>query len=334
VSVPVAVIGTGLAGGEILNTLAERGFETVHALATRASLGSEVSFGDETLKTKTAEGFDFSTVKIVFGAAGADAARSFAPRIANAGAVMVDVSSAFRLDPAVPLIVPEVNADALARFGKKRIVAIADPAVSQIAAALKPLHEAATLTRLTATVLLAVSEAGKDAMDELFGQTRAVFVGDPTEARLLPKRIAFNLIPQAGSFRAGGETSTEEGFAAELRKVLGPEIKLSLTAVRAPVFVSHSAVLNAEFETPLSAAQAQGLLRSAPGLMLIDRREDGGYTTPVEAVGEYAVQVSRVRKDTGAPNGIALWVTADNLRKGAALNAVQAAESLIARHLA
>jgi aspartate-semialdehyde dehydrogenase len=333
-SFPIAVLGAGLAGAEVLNTLEERGFEGphVHVLATRASMGTAVSFGDRELKTKTAEGFDFAAVRCVIAAAGATAAKAYAPKIAGAGAFMVDLSDAFRMDPAVPLVVPEVNPDALARAAKKRIAALPDPAVAMVLAALKPLHDAARLTRFTATIHYAVSGAGKDAMDELFSQTRAVFVGDPPDARLLPKRIAFNLIPQAGNFRPDGDTDLEAAFVTETRKILDPDVKIAVTALRVPVFVSHAAVLNAEFENAISPAQAQGLLRAAPGLMLIDRREDGGYTTPVEAVGEYAVQVSRVRKDASVTHGLSLWVTADNLRKSAALNAVQIAETLIAKH--
>ncbi len=332
----IAVVGaTGTVGQEILNVLAEREIEDVEvvALASRQSMGVEVSFGDATLKCRDIAQHDFTKTAIAFLALDAKTAKEWAPKIATAGAVVIDTSSAFRLDPAVPLVVPEVNAHTLERFAKKNIVAVANGAVAQRLAALKPLHDEAKITRVVATTFQSVSGAGKDAMDELFAQTRAIFVGDQVERAALPKQIAFNVIPQIGDIDAEGATSEETSQAMEMRKVLDPDVRLAVTAVRTPVFVGDAEACVVEFERPITAQKAKSLLREAPGLILIDRREDGGYVTPVEAVGDFATYVSRVRKDSSVPNGLALWLASDNLRKGAALNAVQIAETLMAKHL-
>lgn len=332
----IAVAGaTGTVGQEILNVLAEREIEDVEvvALASRKSMGVEVSYGDATLKCRDIAQHDFSKTQITFLALDAKTAKEWAPKIATAGSVVIDTSPAFRLDPSVPLVVPEVNAHTLERFSKKNIVAVANGAVAQRLAALKPLHDAAKITRVVATTFQAVSGAGKDAMDELFSQTRAIFVGDQVERTALPKQIAFNVIPQIGEIDAEGATAEETAQAMEMRKILDPDVKLAVTAVRTPVFVGDAEACVVEFEKPITAQKAKALLREAPGLILIDRREDGGYVTPVETVGDFATYVSRVRKDSSVPNGLALWLASDNLRKGAALNAVQIAETLMAKHL-
>ncbi len=332
----IAVAGaTGTVGQEILNVLAEREIEDLEvvALASRKSMGVEVSYGDAILKCRDIAQHDFSKTAITIMAMDAASAKEWAPKIATAGSVVIDTSSAFRMDPSVPLIVPEVNAHTLERFAKKNIVAVANGAVAQRLAALKPLHDEARITRVVATTFQSVSGAGKDAMDELFAQTRAIFVGDQVERAALPKQIAFNVIPQIGDIDAEGATAEETSQAMEMRKVLDPDVKLAVTAVRTPVFVGDAEACIVEFEKPITPQKAKSLLREAPGLILIDRREDGGYVTPVEAVGDFATYVSRVRKDASVPNGLALWLTSDNLRKGAALNAVQIAETLMAKHL-
>ncbi len=332
----IAVAGaTGTVGQEILNVLAEREIEDVEvvALASRQSMGVEVSFGDATLKCRDLAQHDFTKTAITFLALDAKSAKEWAPKIATAGSVVIDTSSAFRMDPGVPLVVPEVNPQALERFAKKNIVAVANGAVAQRLAALKPLHDEAKITRVVATTFQAVSGAGKDAMDELFSQTRAIFVGDQVERTALPKQIAFNVIPQIGEIDAEGLTAEETSQAMEMRKVLDPDVKLAVTAVRTPVFVGDAEACTVEFENPITAQKAKSLLREAPGLILIDRREDGGYVTPVETVGDFATYVSRVRRDASVPNGLSLWLASDNLRKGAALNAVQIAETLMAKHL-
>ncbi len=332
----LAVAGaTEDAGGEILNALAERDLAetTVVALALRKSQGVEVSFGDDRLKCKAIEHYDFKGTDLVFLCGDAAFAKEWAPKVAAAGGVAIDVSSAFRLDPAVPLVVPEVNAAAIEGFAAKRLVALPMPTVAQLAAALKPLHEEAGLLRVQVTALEATSGAGRDAMDELFSQTRAIFVGDAPEKALLPKQIAFNVIPQVGDMREDGQTSAEWALMAETRKVLDPDVQIAATSVRVPVFIGHALAVHAEFERPISSQTAQARLRSAPGIMLVDRREDGGYVTPVDAAGDYAVFVSRVRKDPSVAHGLAFWCVADDLKKSLALNAVQIAETLMAKHL-
>jgi len=332
----VAVVGaTGNVGREMLDILAEREFpaDEVVALASRRSQGTECSFGDKTLKVKALDHYDFSDVDICLMSAGGSVSKEWSPKIAAAGAVVIDNSSAWRMDPDVPLIVPEVNADAVAGFTRKNIIANPNCSTAQLVVALKPLHDAARIRRVVVATYQSVSGAGKDAMDELFSQTKAVYTLDEIEAKKFPKRIAFNCIPQIDVFMDDGSTREEWKMVVETKKILDPKIKLIATCVRVPVFVGHSEAVNIEFENPITADEAREILRGAPGCLVIDRREPGGYTTPYECVGEDATYISRIREDSTVENGLTMWVVSDNLRKGAALNAVQIAETLINRKL-
>ena len=332
----VAVVGaTGNVGREMLSILAEREFpaDEVVALASRKSQGTECSFGDKTLKVKALDTYDFSDVDICLMSAGGSVSKEWSPKIAAQGAVVIDNSSAWRMDPDVPLIVPEVNADAAAGFRKKGIIANPNCSTAQLVVALKPLHDKATIKRVVVATYQSVSGAGKDAMDELFSQTKSVFTLDEMENKKFPKRIAFNLIPQIDVFMEDGYTKEEWKMNAETKKILDPKIKLTATCVRVPVFVSHSEAVNIEFENPISADEARNILRTAPGCLVIDKREPGGYVTPYEAAGEDATYISRIREDVTVENGLEMWVVSDNLRKGAALNAIQIAEVLINRKL-
>ncbi|MGI6245212.1 MAG: aspartate-semialdehyde dehydrogenase [Pseudochelatococcus sp.] len=332
----IAVVGaTGNVGREILDILAERAFPVseVVALASRRSLGQDVSFGDRTLKAKDLATYDFSDTDICLMSAGGDVAREWAPRIGAQGAVVIDNSSAWRYDSDVPLIVPEVNADAITGFSKKNIIANPNCSTAQLVVALKPLHDAATIRRVVVATYQSVSGAGKDAMDELFSQTRAIFTTGEVQPGKFTKRIAFNVIPHIDVFMEDGYTKEEWKMMAETKKILDPAIKLTATAVRVPVFISHAEAVNVEFEKPITADEAREILRQAPGCLVIDKRENGGYITPHEAAGEDPTYISRIREDATVENGLAFWVVADNLRKGAALNAVQIAEVLINRKL-
>jgi len=332
----VAVVGaTGNVGREMLGILAERRFpaDEVVALASRRSQGVEVSYGEETLKVKALEHFDFSDVDICLMSAGSAISKEWSPRIAAKGAVVIDNSSCWRLDPDVPLVVPEVNADAVADFRKKRIIANPNCSTAELVVALKPLHDKARIKRVVVATYQSVSGAGREAMDELFAQTRAVYVTDPIEPKKFPKRIAFNVIPQIDGFMDDGFTREEWKMVAETKKILDPKIKLVATCVRVPVFIGHAEAVNIEFEEPISADEVRELLRNAPGCLVIDKREAGGYVTPFESAGEDATYISRVREDPTVDNGLVLWIVSDNLRKGAALNAVQIAECLINRKL-
>jgi aspartate-semialdehyde dehydrogenase len=334
----VAVVGaTGNVGREILNILAERQFplDEIAAIASAKSTGDVIDFGDsgEELKVRNLEHFDFAGWDIALFAAGSKVSETYAPRAAAAGCTVIDNSSLYRMDPDVPLIVPEVNPDAIAGYRKKNIIANPNCSTAQLVVALKPLHDAATIKRVVVATYQSVSGAGKRGMDELFEQSRNIFVGDSNEAAFFTKQIAFNVIPHIDSFLEDGSTKEEWKMMVETKKILGSKIKVSATCVRVPVFVGHSEAVNVEFEKELSAEEAQKMLREAPGVMLVDKREDGGYVTPVEAVGEYATYVSRVRDDPTVDNGLSLWVVSDNLRKGAALNAVQIAELLGRKHL-
>ncbi|WP_024280431.1 aspartate-semialdehyde dehydrogenase [Xanthobacter sp. 126] len=332
----VAVVGaTGNVGREILSILDERGFpaDEVVALASRKSQGVEVSYGDKTLKVKALETYDFSDTDICLMSAGGAVSKEWSPKIGAQGCVVIDNSSQWRMDPDVPLIVPEVNADAIVGFSKKNIIANPNCSTAQLVVALKPLHDAATIKRVVVSTYQSVSGAGKEGMDELFSQTRAIFVSDPVEPKKFPKRIAFNLIPQIDVFMDDGFTKEEWKMVAETKKILDPKIKLTATCVRVPVFISHSEAVNVEFEKELSADDARKILREAPGILVIDTREPGGYATPHEAAGEDATYISRLRDDPTVDNGIAFWCVSDNLRKGAALNAVQIAEVLVNRKL-
>ena len=334
----VAVVGaTGNVGREILNVLAERQFplDEVAAIASARSTGDVIDFGEsgETLSVRNLEHFDFAGWDMALFAAGSAVSKTYVPKAAGAGCTVIDNSSLFRMDPDVPLIVPEVNAEAIAGYRKKNIIANPNCSTAQLVVALKPLHEAAKIKRVVIATYQSVSGTGKSAMDELFEQSRNIFVGDPSEPKIYPKQIAFNVIPQAGDFLEDGATTEEWKLVVETKKILDPAIKVSATCVRVPVFVGHSEAVNVEFQDEISAKKAQAILREAPGVMLVDKREAGGYVTPVECVGDYATFVSRVREDPTVENGLSLWVVSDNLRKGAALNAVQIAELLGRKHL-
>ncbi len=330
----VAIAGaTGNVGREMLSILAERRFPVseVVALASSRSIGKEVSFGDRTLKCKALDHYDFSDTDICLMSAGGSVSKEWSPKIGAKGCVVIDNSSAWRMDPDVPLIVPEVNADAARGFVSKYIIANPNCSTAQLVVALKPLHDRATIKRVVVATYQSVSGAGKEAMDELFAQTRAIFVSDPVQSKKFTKRIAFNLIPQIDVFMDDGSTKEEWKMVAETKKILDPKIKLTATCVRVPVFISHSEAVNIEFEKPISADEARDILREAPGCLVIDRREPGGYITPHEAAGEDATYISRIREDPTIENGLNLWCVSDNLRKGAALNAVQIAEVLANR---
>ncbi|MCL6678484.1 aspartate-semialdehyde dehydrogenase [Sphingomonas sp. RG327] len=334
----VAVVGaTGNVGREILNILAERQFplDEVAAVASASSTGDVIDFGDsgKELKVRNLEHFDFSGWDMALFAAGSEVSKIYVPKAAQAGCTVIDNSSLYRMDPDVPLIVPEVNAEAISGYTKKNIIANPNCSTAQLVVALKPLHDAAKIKRVVVATYQSVSGAGKRGMDELFEQSRNIFVGDANEADFFTKQIAFNVIPHIDSFLDDGSTKEEWKMVVETKKILGSKIKLTATCVRVPVFVGHSEAVNVEFENELSAEQAQAILREAPGVMLVDKREDGGYVTPVECVGEYATYVSRVRDDPTVEHGLSLWVVSDNLRKGAALNAVQIAELLGRKHL-
>ena len=327
---------TGNVGREVLAILAEREFpyDELAAVASSRSQGDEIEIGDtgKTVKCQNIENFDWSGWDMAIFAIGSDATAIHAPK-RRAGCVVIDNSSLYRMDPDVPLIVPEVNAHAIDGYRAKNIIANPNCSTAQMVVALKPLHEAAKIKRVVVSTYQSVSGTGKAAMDELFEQSRNIFVGDPTEPNIYPKQIAFNVIPHIDSFLDDGSTKEEWKMVVETKKILDPAIKVTATCVRVPVFVGHSEAVNIEFENEISAEEAQAILREAPGVMLVDKREDGGYVTPVECVGEYATYVSRVREDPTVENGLSMWVVSDNLRKGAALNAVQIAELLGRRHL-
>lgn len=334
----VAVVGaTGNVGREMLAILAEREFpcDEIAAVASSRSTGSEIEYGEtgKMLKCKNIEHFDFTGWDIALFSAGSGPAKTYAPKAAAAGCVVIDNSSFYRMDPDVPLVVPEVNPDAIDGYVRKNIIANPNCSTAQMVVALKPLHDVARIKRVVVSTYQSVSGAGKSGMDELFEQSRAIFVGDPTEPKTFTKQIAFNVIPHIDVFMDDGSTKEEWKMVVETKKILDSKIKLNATCVRVPVFVGHSESLNIEFEDEISAEEAQNILREAPGCMLIDKREDGGYITPVECVGDGATYISRVREDPTVENGLVLWCVSDNLRKGAALNAVQIAELLGRRHL-
>ncbi len=332
----VAVVGaTGNVGREMLNILAERKFpaDDVVALASRRSQGVEVSHGDRTLKVRALEHQDFSRIDICLMSAGSAVAKDWAPKIAAAGTVVIDNSSCWRYDADVPLIVPEVNADAVVNFRKRGIIANPNCSTAQLVVVLKPLHDRAKIKRVVVATYQSVSGAGKEAMDELFAQTKAVFQVDDIVAKKFPKRIAFNLIPHIDAFMEDGYTKEEWKMVVETKKILDPKIKLVATCVRVPVFIGHSEAVNIEFENPITVDEAREILGNAPGCLVIDRREPGGYATPYEAAGDDDTYISRIREDATVENGLAMWIVSDNLRKGAALNAIQIAECLIERKL-
>ena len=328
----IAIVGaTGNVGREMLNILAERQFpvDEIVALASRRSLGTECSFGDKTLTTEDLDTFDFTGWDMALFAIGSDATKKYAPVAAKAGCVVIDNSSLYRYDPDVPLIVPEVNPDAVDGYARKNINANPNCSTAQMVVALKPLHDRARIKRVVVATYQSVSGTGKDAMEELWNQTKGLYVpGQEVEPSVYPKQIAFNVIPHIDSFMEDGTTREEWKMVAETKKIVDPAIKVTATCVRVPVFVGHSEAVNIEFEDELDEDEARDILRESPGILVVDKREDGGYVSPVECVGEYATYVSRLRTDPTVENGLALWVVSDNLRKGAAINAVQIAELL------
>ncbi len=333
----IAVVGaTGAVGREILTTLSERDFpaDEVIAVASERSAGAQVSYGeDKVLKVRDLVSFDFKGIDIALFSPGAKISAVHAPRAAASGCVVIDNTSQFRMDPEVPLVVPEVNGQAIAGYTRRNIIANPNCSTIQMVMALKPLHDRAKIKRVVVATYQSVSGAGKEAMDELFEQTRGIFVNKPVVKHKFTKQIAFNVIPHIDVFMDDGATKEEWKMAAETRKILDPDIKVSATCVRVPVFIGHAEAINVEFEKPLSAEDARTALKAAPGISVIDRRDDEGYVTPAECAGEDMVYVSRIRKDDTVPNGLSLWVVCDNLRKGAALNAVQIAEELVRTYM-
>jgi aspartate-semialdehyde dehydrogenase len=333
----IAVVGaTGNVGREMMNVLLERQFPVseIHALASRRSVGTDVSWGDKMIKCQDLEQFDFTKADICLMSAGSAVAKEWGPRIGAKGCVVIDNSSCWRYDQDVPLIVPEVNPEAIRGYTKKNIIANPNCSTAQMVVVLKPLHDAAKIKRVVVSTYQSVSGAGKDAMDELWQQTKSKYVpGTDVEPKKFPKQIAFNCIPHIDVFMEDGYTKEEWKMLVETKKILDPKIKLTATCVRVPVFVGHSESVNIEFENPLSPEEAREILRNAPGVLVVDKREPGGYTTPVEAAGEFATFVSRIREDATVENGLVLWIVSDNLLKGAALNAVQIAESMIEQNL-
>ena len=332
----VAVVGaTGNVGREMLNILEEVNFpvDKMHAIASRKSIGVEVSFGEKIIKCEDVEQFDFSTVDVVLMSVSGSFSKTWAEKIGAAGPIVIDNSSAWRMDPDVPLIVPEVNPDDVAYAGKKNIIANPNCSTAQLVVALKPLHDRARIKRVVVSTYQSVSGAGKEGMDELWDQTKGVFVLGAPEPKKFPKQIAFNVIPFIGAFGDDGYTDEEAKMWNEVHKMIDPAIALTVTCVRVPVMVGHSEAVNVEFHDPIDEDEARDLLRESPGLIVIDQRNDKGYMTPKEAQGEFPVFVSRIRKDPTVENGLNMWVVADNLRKGAALNAVQIAELLHERGL-
>jgi aspartate-semialdehyde dehydrogenase len=333
----VAVAGaTGNVGREMLSILAERRFpaDEVIALASERSIGREVSYGDDdVLKVKNLADFDFTGVDICLSSPGGKVSAVHSPRAAAKGCVVIDNTSHFRMEPDVPLVVPEVNPQDIAKYQKRNIIANPNCSTIQMVVALKPLHDAAVIKRVVVATYQSVSGAGKEAMDELFEQTRAIFVNDPVRREKFTKQIAFNVIPHIDVFQQDGSTKEEWKMSVETRKILDPDIKVSATCVRVPAFIGHGEAVNVEFARPISVEEARNLLRKAPGVAVVDHRADEGYVTPVECAGDDLVYVSRIRKDETVKNGLSLWVVSDNLRKGAALNAVQIAEVLVNRKM-
>ena len=333
----IAVMGaTGNVGRELLNTLAERNFpvKDVVALASHRSAGHEVSFGEkDVLKVQDLAKFDFKGTDIVLSSPGGKVSAEFSPKAAKAGAVVIDNTSHFRMDPDVPLIVPEVNPQDLAGYNKRNIIANPNCSTIQMVLALKPLHDHAKIKRVVVSTYQSVSGAGKEAMDELFNQTRKIYMNEHVAPEHLQRQIAFNVIPQIDVFMDDGNTKEEWKMMVETKKILDPKIQVTATAVRVPVFVGHSEAVNVEFENEISAQEAREILRDAPGVAVIDRHDDDMYVTPIEIAGEDMVAVSRIREDATVENGLNMWVVGDNIRKGAALNTIQIAELLVAQHL-
>jgi aspartate-semialdehyde dehydrogenase len=336
-SYKVAIVGaTGNVGREMLNTLSEREFPVseVHAVASERSAGQQVSFGDQTLKVQNLDKFNFKGIDIVLASAGSKISESFAPRATKAGAVIIDNSSFFRMDKDVPLVVPEVNPEDIKLYKKKGIIANPNCSTIQMVVALKPLHDLATIKRVVVSTYQSVSGAGKSAMDELFNQTRAIYANGAPERKVFAKQISFNVIPQIDVFMKDGFTKEEWKMRVETQKILDKNIAVTATCVRVPVFVCHSESVNIEFKKPISVAAARKALQKAPGIVVVDKPDpEDGFVTPAEVSGEDAVYISRIRKDETVKYGLSLWVVADNLRKGAATNAVQIAEILAKKYL-
>lgn len=333
-AIKVAIVGaTGNVGRELLNIMDERDFPAaeVYALASRRSKGREVSFGDKTLKCEVLDDFDFSKVDVVLMSAGGTLSKQWAEKIGKQGAIVIDNSSAWRMDPDVPLVVPEVNGEDVLGYDKKMIIANPNCSTAQLVMALKPLHDAAKIKRCVVSTYQSVSGSGKAGMDELWNQTKGIFVNDAPEPEEYPRQIAFNAIPMIGSFREDGFTDEEAKMWNETHKMIDPNIKLTVTCVRVPVFVGHSESVNIEFENPITPEEAREALRNFDGVQVIDNPEEDQYITPVECKGEWDTFVSRIRVDNTVEHGLSLWVVADNLRKGAALNTLQIAEELIKR---
>ncbi|WP_017931180.1 aspartate-semialdehyde dehydrogenase [Robiginitomaculum antarcticum] len=333
-SLNYAIVGaTGNVGTEMLQILSESALDIgqVYAVASRKSIGREVSFGDKSLKCYDLETFDFNKVDLVLMSAGGDVSKKWSPEIASTGAVVIDNSSAFRMDPDVPLVVPEVNADAAMNYKKKNIIANPNCSTIQMVVVLKPLHDHAKIKRVVVSTYQSVSGGGKKNMDELWLQTKGIYSNDALAPHNFPKQIAFNVIPHIDVFMADGQTKEEWKMNVETKKILDPKIKVTATCVRVPTFVGHAEAVNIEFENDITADEARDILRESPGLMVVDKREDGGYITPIDCVGEFATFVSRIRDDSTQDNTINLWIVSDNLRKGAALNTVQIAEAMVNR---
>ncbi|WP_300377388.1 aspartate-semialdehyde dehydrogenase [Henriciella sp.] len=330
----VAVVGaTGNVGRELLNIMDERDFpaDEVFAVASRRSKGRELSYGDTTLKCHAIDDFDFSKVDVVLMSAGGDTSREWAEKIGKTGAIVIDNSSAWRMDPDVPLVVPEVNGADVLNYGKKNIIANPNCSTAQLVMALKPIHDAVGIKRAVVSTYQSVSGSGKSGMDELWNQTKGIFVNDTPEPQEYPRQIAFNAIPMIGSFRDDGFTDEEAKMWNETHKMIDPDIKLTVTCVRVPVFVSHSETVNLELNGAMTPEEAREVLRNFDGVQVVDNPDEDQYITPVEAAGEWATYVSRVRTDPTVEHGLAMWVVSDNLRKGAALNAIQIAEELVKR---
>ena len=333
-SFTVGIVGaTGAVGQELLRLLERRRFpvSALRPFASARSAGKTVRFEGRDVVVEEAKPGVFAQVDVAFFAAGGSVSRALAPDAVKAGCLVIDKSSAFRLDPDIPLVIPEINPEALRQH--KGIIANPNCSTAQLVVALKPLHDRAKIKRVVVATYQSVSGAGKEAMDELFSQTKAVFQIDEIVPKKFPKRIAFNLIPQIDTFMEDGYTREEWKMVVEIKKILDPKIKLTATCVRVPVFIGHSEAVNIEFENPITVDEAREVLRNAPGCIVIDKHEPGGYVTPYESVGEDATYISRIREDATVENGLAMWVVSDNLRKGAALNAIQIAECLINRKL-
>jgi len=328
----IVIVGaTGNVGREMLNILSEREFpiDKMAVVASRKSIGTEITFSDNILKTQDLETFDFSSWDIALFAVGSEATKTFAPKAAKNGCIVIDNSSLYRYDPDVPLIVPEVNPESIYGYTKKNIIANPNCSTAQMVVALKPLHDRARIKRVVVSTYQSVSGSGKEAIDELWNQTKGIYVpGQEVAPKVYPKQIAFNVIPHIDKFMEDGTTREEWKMVAETKKIIDKSIKVTATCVRVPVFVGHSEALNIEFEEFLDEDEARNILREAPGILVVDTRENGGYITPIECVGEFATYISRIRQDSTIENGLNLWCVSDNLRKGAALNAVQIAEIL------